>query len=61
MCFRLLGASLPLLSEEQLQLVMRGDLIRHFGEHTVISKVGVIPFRFTAQKGQMVGSSSEDV
>ncbi|CAO2644053.1 Myb-binding protein 1A [Lemmus lemmus] len=38
MCFRLLGASLPLLSEEQLQLVMRGDLIRHFGEHTVISK-----------------------
>ncbi|XP_075847869.1 myb-binding protein 1A isoform X1 [Microtus pennsylvanicus] len=38
MCFRLLGASLPLLSEEQLQLVMRGDLIRHFGEHAVISK-----------------------
>ncbi|XP_059127112.1 myb-binding protein 1A isoform X1 [Peromyscus eremicus] len=38
MCFRLLGASLPLLSEEQLQLVMRGDLIRHFGEHMVISK-----------------------
>ncbi|CAH6785978.1 myb-binding protein 1A [Phodopus roborovskii] len=38
MCFRLLGASLPLLSEEQLLLVMRGDLIRHFGEHMVISK-----------------------
>ncbi|EDL12682.1 myb-binding protein 1A [Mus musculus] len=38
MCFRLLGASLPLLSEEQLQLVMRGDLIRHFGENMVISK-----------------------
>ncbi|KAL1779119.1 myb-binding protein 1A [Sigmodon hispidus] len=38
MCFRLLGAALPLLSEEQLQLVMRGDLIRHFGEHMVISK-----------------------
>lgn len=43
MCFRLLGASLPLLSEEQLHLVMRGDLIRHFGEHMVISKVGVVP------------------
>lgn len=42
MCFRLLGASLPLLSEEQLQLVMRGDLIRHFGENMVISKVDVI-------------------
>lgn len=43
MCFRLLGASLPLLSDEQLQLVMRGDLIRHFGEHMVVSKVGVFP------------------
>lgn len=42
MCFRLLGASLPLLSEEQLQLVMRGDLIRHFGENMVISKVGIV-------------------
>ncbi|XP_021069391.1 myb-binding protein 1A [Mus pahari] len=38
MCFRLLGASLPLLSEEQLQMVMRGDLIRHFGENMVVSK-----------------------
>lgn len=27
LCFRLLGAALPLLSKEQLQLVMRGDLI----------------------------------
>ncbi|XP_051024180.1 myb-binding protein 1A isoform X2 [Acomys russatus] len=38
MCFRLLGESLPLLSEKQLQLAMRGDLIRHFGEHMVTSK-----------------------
>ncbi|KAM5215341.1 myb-binding protein 1A isoform 2-T2 [Hipposideros larvatus] len=38
LCFRLLGASLPLLSKEQLQLVMRGDLIRHFGEHMVTVK-----------------------
>uniref|UniRef100_A0A8C0ZY81 Myb-binding protein 1A n=1 Tax=Castor canadensis TaxID=51338 RepID=A0A8C0ZY81_CASCN len=38
LCFRLLGAALPLLSKENLQLVMRGDLIRHFGEHMVIAK-----------------------
>lgn len=40
LCFRLLGAALPLLSKEQLQLVMRGDLIRHYGEHMVTAKVG---------------------
>ncbi|XP_047614450.1 myb-binding protein 1A [Phacochoerus africanus] len=39
LCFRLLGAALPLLSKEQLQLVMRGDLIRHYGEHTVTAKL----------------------
>lgn len=40
LCFRLLGAALPLLSKEQLQLVMRGDLILHYGEHVVTAKVG---------------------
>lgn len=40
LCFRLLGAALPLLSKEQLQLVMRGDVIRHYGEHMVTAKVG---------------------
>ncbi|XP_012581827.1 PREDICTED: myb-binding protein 1A isoform X2 [Condylura cristata] len=39
MCFRLLGAALPLLSKEQLQLVMRGDVIRLFGEHMVTGKL----------------------
>ncbi|KAG8517114.1 Myb-binding protein 1A [Galemys pyrenaicus] len=39
MCFRLLGTALPLLSKEQLQLVMRGDVIRLFGEHMVASKL----------------------
>uniref|UniRef100_A0A8D0U7S7 Myb-binding protein 1A n=1 Tax=Sus scrofa TaxID=9823 RepID=A0A8D0U7S7_PIG len=39
LCFRLLGAALPLLSKEQLQLVMRGDLIRHYGEHMVTAKL----------------------
>lgn len=40
MCFRLLGTALPLLSKEQMQLMMRGDLIRVFGEHVVTSQVG---------------------
>ncbi|KFO20358.1 Myb-binding protein 1A [Fukomys damarensis] len=39
LCFRLLGAALPLLSKEQLQLVMQGDLARHFGEHMVTAKL----------------------
>ncbi|ELV12010.1 Myb-binding protein 1A [Tupaia chinensis] len=39
LCFRLLGTALPLLSLEQLQLVMRGNLIRHYGEHLVTAKV----------------------
>lgn len=40
MCFRLLGAALPLLSKEQMQLVMQGDLIRFYGHHVVTVKVG---------------------
>lgn len=55
LCFRLLGASLPLLSKEQLRLVMRGDLIRHYGEHMVTAKVGATPcspaLPETARKG----------
>ena len=43
LCFRLLGTALPLLSKEQLPLVMKGDLIRHFGEHMVTAKVGIPP------------------
>ncbi|KAM4843480.1 myb-binding protein 1A [Thomomys bottae] len=45
LCFRLLGAALPLLSKEQLYLAMRGDLIRHLGEHMVIAKAQNL-FRF---------------
>ncbi|XP_055453247.1 myb-binding protein 1A [Psammomys obesus] len=58
MCFRLLGASLPLLSEEQLQLVMRGDLIRHFGEHMVISKPQNL-FKFIPEISTYVGTFLE--
>lgn len=58
MCFRLLGASLPLLSEEQLQLVMRGDLIRHFGENMVISKPQNL-FKFIPEISTYVGTFLE--
>lgn len=52
LCFRLLGAALPLLSKEQLQLVMRGDLIRHYGEHMVTAKVGAAPAALPEGAGQ---------
>lgn len=42
MCFYLLGTALPLLSKEQLQLVLRGDLARLLGEHMVTSQVGTL-------------------
>lgn len=55
LCFRLLGAALPLLSKEQLQLVMQGDLIRHYGEHMVTAKVSAAPRPNPAGKGQVTG------
>lgn len=58
LCFRLLGASLPLLSDEQLQLVMRGDLIRHFGEHMVVSK-SQNPLRFIPEISAYVSTFLE--
>ncbi|XP_055982655.1 myb-binding protein 1A [Sorex fumeus] len=53
MCFRLLGTALPLLSMEQLQLVMQGDLIRVFGEHVVTSQVPG-QFRFAPEMSEYV-------
>ncbi|XP_039110421.1 myb-binding protein 1A [Hyaena hyaena] len=55
LCFRLLGAALPLLSTEQLPLVMRGDLIRHFGEHVVTAKLPN-QFRFAPEMNEYVGA-----
>ncbi|XP_077021715.1 myb-binding protein 1A [Tamandua tetradactyla] len=58
LCFRLLGTALPLLSKEQLQLVMRGDLIRHYGEHLITAK---LPdrFKFAPEMDEYVGSFLE--
>lgn len=41
MCYRLLGNALPLLSMEQLQLVLKGKVMLHYGEHVVAAQVGL--------------------
>ncbi|XP_036078259.1 myb-binding protein 1A isoform X2 [Rousettus aegyptiacus] len=58
LCFRLLGAALPLLSKEQLQLVMRGDVIRHYGEHMVTAKFPN-QFKFAPEMNEYVGTFLE--
>ncbi|XP_029068705.1 myb-binding protein 1A isoform X1 [Monodon monoceros] len=55
LCFRLLGAALPLLSKEQLQLVTQGDLIRHYGEHMVTAKLPS-QFKFAPEMNEYVGA-----
>ncbi|XP_069470834.1 myb-binding protein 1A [Ambystoma mexicanum] len=39
MCYRLLGAALPLLSLDQLQIVLQGDVMRHYGDHVVSAQL----------------------
>ncbi|XP_006899860.1 PREDICTED: myb-binding protein 1A [Elephantulus edwardii] len=58
LCFRLLGAALPLLSKEQLQLVMRGDLIHLYGEHLVTAKLPN-QFKFAPEMDEYVGAFLE--
>ncbi|XP_040485773.1 myb-binding protein 1A [Ursus maritimus] len=58
LCFRLLGTALPLLSKEQLPLVMRGDLVRHFGEHMVTAKLPN-QFKFAPEMNEYVGAFLE--
>ncbi|XP_064208477.1 myb-binding protein 1A-like protein isoform X1 [Anguilla rostrata] len=43
MCYRLLGSALPLLSLPQLQQVLSGEVMRHYGEHVVSAQ---LPDRF---------------
>ncbi|KAK2109325.1 Myb-binding protein 1A [Saguinus oedipus] len=58
LCFCLLGATLPLLTKEQLQLVMWGDMIRHYGEHMCMAK---LPnrFKFAPELEEYVGTFLE--
>lgn len=43
MCYRLLGSALPLLSVDQLQMVLKGRVMQHYGEHVVTTQ---LPDRF---------------
>uniref|UniRef100_A0A8C3CUT2 MYB binding protein 1a n=1 Tax=Cairina moschata TaxID=8855 RepID=A0A8C3CUT2_CAIMO len=43
MCYRLLGSALPLLSLDQLQMVLKGKVMQLYGEHVVTSQ---LPDRF---------------
>ncbi|KAM3933789.1 myb-binding protein 1A [Leptodactylus fuscus] len=36
MCYRLLGAALPLLDKDQLQLILRRSVMLRYGEHVVV-------------------------
>ncbi|KAK2107937.1 Myb-binding protein 1A [Saguinus oedipus] len=58
LCFCLLGATLPLLTKEQLQLVMRGDVIRHYGKHMCMAKLPN-QFKFTPELEEYVGTFLE--
>uniref|UniRef100_A0A8B9MMT1 Myb-binding protein 1A n=1 Tax=Accipiter nisus TaxID=211598 RepID=A0A8B9MMT1_9AVES len=43
MCYRLLGSALPLLSLDQLQMVLKGKVMQQYGEHVVTTQ---LPDRF---------------
>ncbi|KAM8797342.1 myb-binding protein 1A [Eudromia elegans] len=43
MCFRLLGSALPLVSLEQLRMVLKGKVMQQYGEHVLTSQ---LPDRF---------------
>uniref|UniRef100_A0A8C3R9Z2 MYB binding protein 1a n=1 Tax=Cyanoderma ruficeps TaxID=181631 RepID=A0A8C3R9Z2_9PASS len=48
MCYRLLGSALPLLSVEQLQVVLKGKVMLHYGEHVVATQFPQ-GFKFAAE------------
>ncbi|NXO38597.1 MBB1A protein, partial [Locustella ochotensis] len=48
MCYRLLGSALPLLSMEQLQVVLKGKVMLHYGEHVVATQLPQ-GFKFAAE------------
>ncbi|NWS30787.1 MBB1A protein, partial [Polioptila caerulea] len=48
MCYRLLGSALPSLSMEQLQVVLKGKVMLHYGEHVVATQFSQ-GFKFAAE------------
>uniref|UniRef100_A0A8C5Q667 Myb-binding protein 1A n=1 Tax=Leptobrachium leishanense TaxID=445787 RepID=A0A8C5Q667_9ANUR len=55
MCYRLLGASLPLLDVNQLQIVLRSDVMLHYGAH-VVSTQPADRFKFSPEMETYVDS-----
>ncbi|KFV97388.1 Myb-binding protein 1A-like, partial [Eurypyga helias] len=43
MCYRLLGSALPFLSLDQLEMVLKGNVMQHYGQHVVTTQ---LPDRF---------------
>ncbi|KAJ7308918.1 hypothetical protein JRQ81_008195 [Phrynocephalus forsythii] len=58
MCYRLLGNALPLLSLSQLKMVLRGEVMRHYGIHVVSTKLPT-RFKFAPEMDALVGSFLE--
>ncbi|XP_072325274.1 myb-binding protein 1A-like protein isoform X2 [Scyliorhinus torazame] len=60
LCYRLLGATLPLLTLPQLNLVLTGEVMRHFGNH-VLSAQLPDRFKFAPEMEKYIGSFLENV
>ncbi|KAG8451815.1 hypothetical protein GDO86_003858 [Hymenochirus boettgeri] len=59
MCYRLLGASLPLLDEKQLQSVLRSEVMLQYGVH-VVSTQPAERFKFAPEMETYVGTFLEN-
>ncbi|XP_051891931.1 myb-binding protein 1A-like protein [Pristis pectinata] len=58
LCFRLLGNTLPLLNLCQLNLVLTGEVMRHYGDHVVSAQLPK-RFRFAPEMEKCVDSFLE--
>ncbi|XP_018408889.1 PREDICTED: myb-binding protein 1A [Nanorana parkeri] len=59
MCYRLLGASLPLLDKNQLQFVLRSEVMLHYGNH-LISTQPIDRFKFAPEMNTYVDAFLEN-
>ncbi|XP_062887564.1 myb-binding protein 1A-like protein [Mobula hypostoma] len=58
LCFRLLGGTLPLLNLSQLNLVLTGEVMKHYGDHVVSAQLQK-RFRFAPEMEKYVDSFLE--
>lgn len=57
MCYRLLGSALPLLSLDQLQMVLKGKVMQQYGEHVVTTQVGLLKVLMVRAKDPVLSRS----